>query len=249
MKIKELFARAPLFSGLSDAEREAVAEAATLRTFKRNERIVTQGESGDSFFIVVRGRVSVAVSSPDGREVVLSTLGEGEPFGEMALLEDAPRSASVMATERTDVVILTRAAFFSLLRRNFVLTRSILRSLSHRLRHADSTIEGLASLDVKGRLARYFRDLAQARGRTAGGGWTVVYRPAQREIADTIGSSRETVSRTMAQLSRENLLIPKGRVVYVRLSEPVAGGTPAAGESAASQQAGAVPAENPAKTA
>lgn len=248
MKIKELFAKAPLFSGLSDAEREVVAEAAVLRTFKRNERIVTQGENGDSFFIVIRGRVSVAVSSPDGREVILSTLGEGEPFGEMALLEDAPRSASVVATERTDVVILTRAAFFALLRRNFILTRSLLRSLSQRLRHADSTIEGLASLDVKGRLARYFRDLAMSRGRTAGGGWTVVYRPAQREIAGTIGSSRETVSRTMGQLARENLLIPKGRVVYVRLSEP-AGSAAAGGERAASQQNGVAPAENPPKTA
>lgn len=218
MSVTELFARVPLFASLTDSERAVIAEAATLRSCRRGERIVSQGEPGDAFFVVVRGRVSVSVSSPEGREVVLSTLGEGEHFGEMALLEDAPRSASVTTTERTDVVILTRAAFFSLLRRNFLLTRSLLLSLSSRLRHADSTIEGLASLDVKGRLARYFCDLAASRGRTAGGGWVVIYRPSQREIADTIGSSRETVSRTMAQLTRENLLVPKGRLVYVKFS-------------------------------
>ncbi len=70
---------------------------------------------------------------------------------------------------------------------------------------------------MKGRLARYFRDLAEERGRRAGGGWIVVVRPSQREIADTIGSSRETVSRTMSQLARENLIVPKGKAIYVRL--------------------------------
>jgi CRP/FNR family transcriptional regulator, cyclic AMP receptor protein len=233
MKVTDLFARVPLFASLTDSERAVIAEAATFRACRRGERIVSQGEAGDAFFVVVRGRVSVSVSSPEGREVVLSTLGEGEHFGEMALLEDATRSASVTTTERTDVVILTRAAFFSLLRRNFLLTRSLLLSLSSRLRHADSTIEGLASLDVKGRLARYFCDLAASRGRTAGGGWVVIYRPSQREIADTIGSSRETVSRTMAQLTRENLLVPKGRLVYVKLSgaQPTDAPDPARGQA------------------
>lgn len=233
MKVTDLFARVPLFASLTDSERAVIVEAATFRACRRGERIVSQGEAGDAFFVVVRGRVSVSVSSPEGREVVLSTLGEGEHFGEMALLEDATRSASVTTTERTDVVILTRAAFFSLLRRNFLLTRSLLLSLSSRLRHADSTIEGLASLDVKGRLARYFCDLAASRGRTAGGGWVVIYRPSQREIADTIGSSRETVSRTMAQLTRENLLVPKGRLVYVKLSgaQPTDAPDPACGQA------------------
>ena len=217
MKVTELFAKVSLFASLTDTERTVIAEAATLRACRRGERIVGQGDPGDAFFVIVKGRVSVTVSSPEGREVVLTTLGEGEHFGEMALLEDAPRSASVTATERTEILILTRSAFFSLLRRNFLLTRSLLLSLSRRLRHADSTIEGLASLDVKGRLARYFCDLAASRGRTAGGGWVVIYRPSQREIADTIGSSRETVSRTMAQLARENLLVPKGKLVYVKL--------------------------------
>ncbi len=226
MKVAEVFARVPLFSGFSESERSVVVEAVTLKTFRRGDRIVSQGETGDVFFVILRGRVAVSVSSPEGREVVLSSLGEAEHFGEMALLEDAPRSASVTAAERTEVAILTRAAFLSLLRRNFVLTRSLLQSLSQRLRHADATIEGLASLDVKGRLARYFRDLAKSHGRTAGGGWTVVFRPSQREIANTIGTTRETVSRTMSQLARESLLVPKGRVVYVRLASDQTSETP-----------------------
>jgi CRP-like cAMP-binding protein len=217
MNVPDLFSKVALFEGLPQADRIAIAKAATLRAYRRGERIVTQGQPGDSFFVLVKGRVAVSILSPEGREVVLSTLSTGDHFGEMALLDDAPRSATVTAVERSELAVLTREAFFDLLKGNFVLIRALLATYSRRLRHANSTIEGLASLDVKGRLARYFRDLAEERGRRAGGGWIVVVRPSQREIADTIGSSRETVSRTMSQLARENLIVPKGKAIYVRL--------------------------------
>jgi CRP-like cAMP-binding protein len=217
MNVPDLFSKVALFEGLPQADRIAIAKAAALRAYRRGERIVTQGQAGDSFFVLVKGRVAVSILSPEGREVVLSTLSTGDHFGEMALLDDAPRSATVTAVERSELAVLTREAFFDLLKGNFVLIRALLATYSRRLRHANSTIEGLASLDVKGRLARYFRDLAEERGRRAGGGWIVVVRPSQREIADTIGSSRETVSRTMSQLARENLIVPKGKAIYVRL--------------------------------
>lgn len=218
----DLFSKVPLFEGLAPAERVALSRAAALRTYRRGERIVTQGQPGDSFFVLLKGRLSVSILSPEGREIVLSTLSAGDHFGEMALLDDAPRSATVTAVEKSELAVLTRDAFFDLLKGNFVLIRALLGSYSRRLRHANATIEGLASLDVKGRLARYFRDLAEERGRRAGGGWIVVVRPSQREIADTIGSSRETVSRTMSQLARENLIVPKGKAIYVRFEEEAA---------------------------
>lgn len=224
MNVPDLFSKVPLFEGLSPADRIALSRAATVRSYRRGERIVTQGQAGDSFFVLVKGRVAVSILSPEGREVVLSTLSTGDYFGEMALLDEAPRSATVTAAERSELAVLTREAFFDLLKGNFVLIRALLATFSRRLRHANATIEGLASLDVKGRLARYFRDLADERGRKAGGGWTVVVRPSQREIADTIGSSRETVSRTMTQLARENLIVPKGKAIYVKRGEGEAAG-------------------------
>ena len=216
MTIPDLFSKVPLFEGLPPADRAAISRVAAYRTYRRGERIVTQGQPGDSFFVILRGRLSVSILSPEGREIVLSTLAAGEHFGEMALLDEAPRSATVTAVEKSELAVLTRDAFFDLLKGNFVLFRGLLSAYSRRLRHANATIEGLASLDVKGRLARYFRDLAEERGRRAGGGWIVVVRPSQREIADTIGSSRETVSRTMSQLARENLIVPKGKAIYVK---------------------------------
>lgn len=226
MVITELFSRVPLFEGVSAEDRTALARAATLRTYRRGETIVQQGQPGDAFYVLVRGRVAVAIVAPDGREVVLNTLCEGDHFGEMALLDDAPRSASVIAQEKSDLAILSRAVFLDLLKSNFVLTRALLATFSARLRRANATIEGLASLDVKSRLARYFRELAATRGRKAGGGWAVVVRPSQREIADTIGSSRETVSRTMTQMAVEQLIVPKGKAVYVKLDPPEAGAPP-----------------------
>jgi CRP/FNR family transcriptional regulator/CRP/FNR family cyclic AMP-dependent transcriptional regulator len=230
MIVTELFSKVPLFEGISPEDRAALARAATLRTYRRGETIVQQGQPGDAFYVLVRGRVAVEIVAPDGREVVLNTLGEGDHFGEMALLDDAPRSASVIAQEKSDLAILSRAVFLDLLKSNFVLTRALLGAFSARLRRANATIEGLASLDVKSRLARYFRELAATRGRKAGGGWSVVVRPSQREIADTIGSSRETVSRTMSQMAAEQLIVPKGKAIYVKLDFPEAdspGGRPA----------------------
>jgi CRP/FNR family transcriptional regulator/CRP/FNR family cyclic AMP-dependent transcriptional regulator len=217
MNVTELFSKVPLFEGVAPEDRLSLAKAAALRTYRRGETIVEQGQPGDAFYVIVKGRVAVAIVAPDGREVVLNSLGEGEHFGEMALLDDAPRSASVIAQEKSELAILSRSVFFDLLKSNFVLTRALLAAFSARLRRANATIEGLASLDVKARLARYFRELAVTRGRKAGGGWSVVVRPSQREIADTIGSSRETVSRTMSQMAAEQLIVPKGKAVYVRL--------------------------------
>jgi len=226
MTIPDLFQKVPLFSGIPAEDRLALARAATVRTYRRGDVIVRQGQPGESFFVIVKGRVAVTILSPDGREVVLNTLGEGDHFGEMALVDDAPRSASVVAQERSELAILSREVFVDLLRSNFVLTRALLATLSRRLRRANATIEGLAALDVKSRLARYFRELAATRGKKAGGGWAVVVRPSQREIADTIGSSRETVSRTMSQMAEQQLIVPKGRVIYVRLDSGE-GSTPA----------------------
>lgn len=217
MDVKDLFSKVPLFESLPAAERLSLAQVAALKTYRRRETIVREGDPGGSFFVIVHGRVAVTIMSPHGHEVILNTLGEGDHFGEMALLDDSPRSATVTAQQKSDLAILSRAVFFDHLKSNFPLTRALLASFSQRLRHANVTIEGLASLDVKSRLARYFHDLAVARGHRSGRGWVMVVRPSQREIANTIGSSRETVSRTMLQMAAEELIVPRGKAVYVKL--------------------------------
>ena len=223
-----------LFSGLPDRELRQIASEMKEVEHAAGHQLATTGRSGIAFSVVLDGEVEVR--TVDGRT---RRLGPGDHFGEMALLDDSPRSASVVASERSELAILSRQTFFDLLRSNFSLTRALLSSFTRRLRQANSTIEGLAALDVKSRLARYFRELAKSRGRSAGGGWVVVVRPSQREIADTIGSSRETVSRTMSQMAQEDLIVAKGKVVYIKLEapRPAAPGAAAAGAAQETAQA------------
>jgi len=145
-------------------------------------------------------------------------LGPGEFFGEMALLDDAPRSATVVATEPIELVTIYRNDFLQILQENFSITRKVLGELSKRLRNASNRIESLATMDVYGRLARFFLDLAKESGKPLENGYVAVTRPTHQSIANMIGTSRETVSRLIHDLMRQNLLLSEGKTIYLRKS-------------------------------
>jgi CRP-like cAMP-binding protein len=105
-----------------------------------------------------------------------------------------------------------------LLQENFSITRKVLAELSLRLRTASGRIESLATMDVYGRLARFLLDLAVNGGKELEGGYVAVTRPTHQAIANTIGTSRETVSRLIHDLMRQDLLISEGKTIYLRRS-------------------------------
>ena len=195
-----VFRRVALFSELEAGELEALARAFSPRSYPSGSPIIRESEPGDLFFVILRGEVKVFVDSPDGREVVLSHLQTGDFFGEMALLEGETRSASVDGPHglRARRFSLGRT-FFAVLARDFSLTRKILQTLSSRLRKANEVIESMALLDVGGRLARYLIRLADESGQPAVEGYFVVTRPTHQEIANSIGATRETVTRMLKQ--------------------------------------------------
>ena len=156
--------------------------------------------------------------SPEGKEIILSLLGPGEFFGEMALLDDEPRSATVVATEALELVTIWRSDFLQILGENFTIAKKVLAELSKRLRNASNRIESLATMDVYGRLARFFLDLAREQGKTLDNGYVAVTRPTHQAIANMIGTSRETVSRLIHDLMRQNLLLSEGKTIYLRKS-------------------------------
>jgi CRP-like cAMP-binding protein len=153
------------------------------------------------------------VDSSDGREVVLTHLQAGNFFGEMALFEGESRSASVSALTESELVVLTRTDFLNLLEHDFTLTRKILKTLSARLRRANDVIESLALLDVGGRLARYLLRLADESGKPPVDGYFVVSRPTHQEIANSIGATRETVTRMLKQFEDRKLIRVQGSTV------------------------------------
>lgn len=213
-----LFRKFALFAELDDRELEAVAMVARPRRCSRDEVVFHANERGDVFFLIREGKVKVTMISPEGKEIILSMLGPGEFFGEMALLEDAPRSATVVATEQLELLTIWRSDFLQLLSENFSITRKVLAELSHRLRDASIQIESLATMDVYGRLARFFIDLSRENGKTLENGYVAVTRPTHQAIANMIGTSRETVSRLIHDLMKRELLLSEGKTIYLHKS-------------------------------
>ena len=154
--------------------------------------------------------------SPEGKEIILKLLGPGDFFGEMALLDDEPRSATFVATEPLELVTIWRNDFLQILSENFPLTRKLLAELSRRLRSASSRIESLATMDVYGRLARFFIDQAREQGKVLDNGYVAITRPTHQAMANMIGTSRETVSRLIHDMMRQNLLISEGKTIYLK---------------------------------
>src|SRR5713226_7399132 len=213
-----LFRRFVLFAELDDRELASVAAVAKTRRYAKDDVVFHADESGDVFCLIKEGQVKVTMISPEGKEIILSMLGPGDFFGEMALLDDEPRSATVIATEALEVVTIWRTDFLQILTENFSIAKKVLAELSKRLRNASNRIESLATMDVYGRLARFFLDLAREQGKSLDNGYVAVTRPTHQAIANMIGTSRETVSRLIHDLMRQNLLLSEGKTIYLRKS-------------------------------
>ena len=156
-----LFRKLSLFAELDDRELAQIASVAKTRRYAKDDVIFHADESGDVFCVIREGKVKITMISPEGKEIILTMMGPGEFFGEMALLDDAPRSATVIALEPLEVVTIWRSDFLQILADNFSITRKLLSELSKRVRRMSLRIESLATMDVYGRLARFFLDLAQ----------------------------------------------------------------------------------------
>jgi CRP/FNR family transcriptional regulator, cyclic AMP receptor protein len=210
------FRKFPLFADLDDRELASIAAVAKTRRYAKDDVVFHADESGDVFCLIREGQVKVTMISPEGKEIILSLLGPGDFFGEMALLDDEPRSATVMATEPLELVTIWRSDFLQILAENFTIAKKVLAEISRRLRNASNRIESLATMDVYGRLARFFLDLAKEQGKVLDNGYVAVTRPTHQSIANMIGTSRETVSRLIHDLMRQNLLLSEGKTIYLR---------------------------------
>ncbi len=211
-----LIARVDLFSGLDQDELRSVAQLVHTVHVERDEKIFDAGDHADAAYVISSGKVNIVITSPEGKELILAVLGEGQIFGEMGLLEAAPRSAAVVAATPAELLSIARADFDRLLDQHPRLSRTLLTVISQRLRRANAKMESLAYMDVAGRLARYFLDLARDHGQKLGNGWVVIRRPTHSEIAHSIGTSRETVSRIINDFEQRFGMANHGRFTYIR---------------------------------
>ena len=149
----------PLFRLLNEQQARELARVAHRYRYGAGQRIVTQGDTGDSFYVILSGQVKVSVMSPEGQEAILVVLDAGEGFGEFALLDDQPRSATIEATLPTGAVALRKGDFTRLLRQMPDIAIGLLKVLTKRLRDTDQLVQDAPFLDVGDRLAEEAADL------------------------------------------------------------------------------------------
>lgn len=210
MSIK-LLSSIPLFSGLEENELAVLEAHAQPRSFAKNSVLMTEGESPDSLYLIEEGKVKVYLNDHTGREVILTYEEAGGYLGEIALLDDAPRSASVVTLTPTRVLVISKSDFRSCIASNPDVALSIIRVLTQRVRKLTEDVRSLALRSVYQRLVEKFTELAIE----SDGEMIVTERLTQQDIASLIGASREMVSRVMRDLSAGGYIDTSGR--YIRI--------------------------------
>lgn len=185
-----------VFEGISDAGLESLAAMAVMRSYAKNAIIVSEGDRSDTLFLILAGRLKVFVSDDQNRELVLNLLGPGDYFGEM-ILDDGPRSASVITLEACRLAVVTRESFRRFLAGNPEAAIAIIRNLIRRCRALTESAKDLALLDVYGRLAKLLLSLAEDQD----GRLVINEKLTKQDIGDRIGASREMVSRIFKDLT------------------------------------------------
>lgn len=207
----------PMFGGFPEDQLRVLATMVTRRSAPRGTVIMREGDPTDALYIVMSGRLKVMMGEADGKEVILGILGAGEFFGEMGLIDDSPRSATVIAIEPCELLAVGKRAFKKCLNENIALALAVLRVVVQRLRTADRKIGSLAMLDVYGRVARILLELAVERD----GKLQIPDKLTQKDIAARVGASREMISRIFSDLADGGYVRKEnGQLVIARKPPP-----------------------------
>jgi CRP/FNR family cyclic AMP-dependent transcriptional regulator len=186
----------PLFSGLSSAALAEIEQHGAVKSFKKNAIVISQDDESYSLYVILSGSVKVYISGEDGREAVLNHQSAGDYFGDLALIDKQPRVASVMTTEASRFMIISREDFLLCLSKNPEIAINLIKPMTSRMRMLAKNVSSLALLDVYGRVARVLLEQAEAQE----DGEMITEKITQQEIADMVGASRAMVSRILKDL-------------------------------------------------
>jgi CRP/FNR family cyclic AMP-dependent transcriptional regulator len=202
----------PLFSLLPVDQLLLLTSVLLRKPYPKNSTVIAAGDPADALYIVISGRLKVVMSDKEEREVILAILNQGEFFGEMGLIDQAPRSATVVTIEPSELLTITRTDFTKCLQKNFNLTMNVMGGLVKRLREADKKIGSLALMDVCGRVARLLMETAE----TVDGQKVVTKKLPKQQIAKMIGASREMVTRVMKEMEASGHIEVRAHRILLR---------------------------------
>lgn len=203
--------RIGLFSDLGPDDIKVIASYGVKRSFPKGAVIINEGDESDSLYIIDRGQVKIYASDEHGKEVILNLQGPNDYFGELSLIDSAPRSASVVTLEKSVLTVVSKANFEKCLEECPSLVFKFMCPLVRRIRFLTNNVKNMALLDVYGRVARTLLDLAEERE----GVWVIERRPTHQDIADMVGASREMVSRIMRDLLAGNYIEVKDKKIVI----------------------------------
>lgn len=207
---------APLFSELSEDDIRFISSHGVTRSYPKNTVLINEGDQGDSLYFILDGQVKIYVSDEKGKEAILNIEGPGEYFGELSLIDEAPRSAAVMTLAPSRFSFVSRAEFERCVAENPSIALKLIRALTQRVRSLTEVVKNLALNDVYGRVARTLLRLAKERD----GEHVIDPRPTHQDIADMVGASREMVSRIMRDLTTGGYIEIKKKKIIIHTKLP-----------------------------
>lgn len=197
LAIQTILERSRLFRSLPAPALQQITALAIRRSYRNGASVFSQGDPGDALYGVASGRIRISASGPDGREIFLNIMEPGDSFGEIALLDGAPRTASATASVPSELFIIKREPFLLLLQRDANVTYQLLQLLCQRIRWTSGLAEDSALLSTPARLARRLLSLARVPGQSMAPGARLVM--SQEEIARFLGLSRQMVNQYLQQ--------------------------------------------------
>ncbi len=189
---------------------------AVARQYREGATVFCEGDPSDTVGIIERGRAKVTSAGPDGRDILLSVVGDGEIVGELAALDGGVRSATLTVLEPARVILVRGDAFASYLATHPDATKLLLAVIAQRLRHADQRAVEFATLDVTARLCRRLTELVEVWGEAGPDGSMDIRLPLSHdELSGWMASSREAVTKALAELRRHGLVETHRRRIVV----------------------------------
>ncbi len=206
LDVRRVLAQASIFAGLEPRQLDALASLTVRKRFRAREVVLRKGDPALQIYVILRGRLKTMTAGGEGRQAAFSIMGPGEVFGEVAVLDGEPRSATITALEPCELLIIQRNDFFHFLERSPQAAIKLLEVLARRLRRLSERVEDTAFLEVSGRLAKELLRLAERYGQRVGDGVHIELKLSQQELGDLVGATRESVNKQLRAWVSDGLI-------------------------------------------
>jgi len=201
-----------IFEGLSEDELNVLAASSVVRSYPKNTVIINENDHADSLYVIESGKVKVYCSDKNGKEFIMNTLEAGDCFGELALLDDDKRTASVRTMEKASFMIIYKEDFNKVIENQPNIAKTLIKNLTRRVRKLTQDVKALALQDVYGRVTNVLNSMAEDRG---DGTSIIPDKLTQQDIADRVGASREMVARILKDLTIGEYVCFEGRNIVI----------------------------------